>query len=134
MSLDEQAILEANAEFYSAFARHDYAAMDALWATATPVACVHPGWEALHGREQVMASWRAILLGPEPPVIRCTRPTAHRSGDCAFVVCVEEVAGGALAATNVFVREGAAWRLVHHHAGPIARSAAGESPPSGLLN
>jgi len=49
-------------------------------------------------------------------------PSVQVFGDTAIVYCYE--ASGAepahLAATNVFVREGLAWRMVHHHAGPLA--------------
>jgi argininosuccinate lyase len=38
-----------------------------------------------------------------------------------LVLCEEELDGGALAASNFFVREDGAWRLAHHHAGQIVR-------------
>ncbi|MFQ5786213.1 MAG: nuclear transport factor 2 family protein, partial [Alphaproteobacteria bacterium] len=34
---------------------------------------------------------------------------------------------GCLVATNVFVREGAAWKMVHHQAGPTAQTGPGEA-------
>ena len=68
MTADERAVLAANAAFYRAFAERDVAAMDALWARSTPVACIHPGWQVLNGREAVMASWRGILAGVPPPI------------------------------------------------------------------
>jgi ketosteroid isomerase-like protein len=119
MSRDEIDILDANAAFYAAFAARDLSALEDLWARAEPVACVHPGWNALRGREEVMASWRAILSG-DAPAIRCTAATAHVAGGAAFVVCQERIPGGpALIATNFFVREGGSWRICHHHAGPL---------------
>ena len=42
------AILFANEAFYHAFADGDSAAMEALWASQTPVCCIHPGWGAIH--------------------------------------------------------------------------------------
>ena len=39
----------------------------------------------------------------------------------AIVSCIEHIGDGSLAASNVFVWEDAAWRLVHHHAGPLDR-------------
>ena len=62
-------MLFANEAFYRAFADGDLAAMDAVWASAAPVACIHPGWNLLDGREAVMASWRAILNNPKRPDI-----------------------------------------------------------------
>ena len=48
---DQDAVLAANLEFYRAFAARDLAAMDALWARRTPVACLHPGWTAIKDRD-----------------------------------------------------------------------------------
>src|SRR3546814_9062194 len=58
-------ILFANEAFYLAFQTKDVRAMEALWAHRQPVACTHPGWPSLSGREQVMQSWAAILANPE---------------------------------------------------------------------
>ncbi|HET6924117.1 MAG TPA: nuclear transport factor 2 family protein [Anaeromyxobacteraceae bacterium] len=128
MPRQELDVLEANSAFYRAFAACDLAAMDALWAREVPVACVHPGWDALRGREEVMSSWRAIFSG-DPPRIASTAASAHVAGDAAFVVCHERIPGGPrLVATNVFVREGGAWRLCHHQAGPLNQEP-GEAPP-----
>ncbi len=122
MSPDEIAVLEANSAFYRAFAARDVAAMESLWARRAPVACVHPGWDALRGRERVMESWRGILDG-EPPAISCTSASAHVLGDSAYVVCRERIPGGPpVVATNVFVREGGTWMLCHHQAGTVAQA------------
>jgi hypothetical protein len=86
------AVLFANEAFYQAFATRDLAAMEQVWARHCPVACIHPGWPPLHG--------------------------ATVFGDSAMVVCFEAVPGGFLVATNLFVRQGAVWKLVHHQAGP----------------
>jgi len=121
MSPEEREVVEANAAFYAAFARRDADAMDALWARDAEVACLHPGWEPLLGREAVVTSWRRILLGGGAPAqIRCEHPMAHVTGDAAWVVCNEVIPGGTLAATNLFVRERGSWRMVHHHASPMA--------------
>ena len=126
-------ILEANQAFYRAFAARDLPAMAALWAVRVPVACVHPGWDALRGREEVMASWRAVL-GGQPPAVTCTSASAHVLGETAFVICQERLPGARLVATNVFVREAGAWRLVHHQAGALARAPQEAPPPGGTLN
>ncbi len=114
---EEEAVLDVNAAFYRAFDQRDLEALAALWAEHAPVACIHPGWTALHGRETVVESWKHILEG-QPPRIACLHARAYVFGECAFVVCTERLDGGALVATNVFVREGGTWKLVHHQAGP----------------
>lgn len=114
-------MLAANAAFYAAFARRDLLAMDGLWTRRGRVCCIHPGWAALHGREQVLASWASIFAGEDDAEIRCLDPRVRVDGDAATVVCEEQLGEARLAATNVFVREGDAWRLWHHQAGPVAR-------------
>ena len=134
MSGDEEDVLAANAAFYRAFAARDTSAMDALWARDSAVACVHPGWRPLFGRDEVMASWLSILGNPSAPAIAFRDATAHLGGDLAFVLCTESLPGGELIATNVFARERGAWRMVHHHAGPIAPGADDDEEPPELLN
>lgn len=126
---EQQRVLAVNAAFYAAFAARDAGAMETIWARSAPVACVHPGWHALTGREAVMASWRGILNGPGAPQIVCTDATAHVVGDAAFVLCTERLPGGQLVATNFFVREEDGWKLMHHHAGPIALEEEDDQPP-----
>ena len=126
---DAEPVLFANEAFYLAFAGGDAAAMDEVWARDVPVACTHPGWNALTGRDAVMESWRAILGSDNRPAIRNQGARAFLYGDVAFVTCYENVGRGYLAATNVFVREGGAWKMVHHHAGPTAPPEESEDAP-----
>jgi ketosteroid isomerase-like protein len=128
MMHDEEQVLAANAAFYAAFAAKDADAMAVLWARRAPVACIHPGWHALRGRDGVLASWRSILGGPGAPPISCSDAVAHILGDTAFVICVEHIPGVELIASNLFVREDGDWRMVHHHASSIARAAAEPEP------
>jgi hypothetical protein len=112
--------------------------MEARWARRAPVACIHPGWDPLFSRETVLESWRAILSSPRHPTVACSRARAHLLGEAAYVVCVETIGGADLVATNLFVREDGAWRLVHHQAGPISQRIDDDEdddlPPSGMLN
>jgi ketosteroid isomerase-like protein len=120
---DEDEVLAANSAFYAAFGDADAEAMDNVWARRAPVACVHPGWDALIGRDRVMESWRRMFESGGAPPIACSGAVAHLLGDAAYVTCVEKVPGATLVATNFFSREDGRFRLVHHHAGPA-------SPPS----
>jgi hypothetical protein len=129
VSPEEITVLDANSAFYSAFARRDLTAMEGLWATGTPVACIHPGWDVLRGREAVMESWKSLLEG-DAPAISSGAASAHVVGDFAWVVCRERIAGApAVVATNVFVREHGAWRICLHQAGLVAQAT--EEPPPG---
>ena len=117
----KQDVLMANTAFYAAFNDKDVTGMEELWAGRDDIACVHPGWGALRGREQVLGSWEAILSSMDSPHLNGTNETVHITGETAFVVCDETVDGEApqLVATNVFVQSEGSWRLLHHHASPI---------------
>ncbi|HEX5321873.1 MAG TPA: nuclear transport factor 2 family protein [Stellaceae bacterium] len=117
---DADAVLAANLEFYRAFTTRDLAAMEALWAKAAPVTCLHPGWPALCDRDEVMESWRGILANPDAPRISCYDERVFLYGDTALVVCEEELGGGTLVASNLYVREGEDWHICHHQAGQLA--------------
>lgn len=133
MTADELAALAANDTFYRAFAARDLKALDRLWAQRAPVVCIHPGWQALRGRERVMGSWKDILAGPGAPSIACVRASVQVLGDAAFVVCNERLPGAELVATNIFTREDGEWRMVHHHAGGVAVPTS-EPEPSGTVH
>ena len=117
---ERDAVLFANEAFYRAFADGDVAAMDALWSLEAPVSCIHPGWGAIQDREEIMASWSAILSDDNAPDIRCRDADAQIYGDVAVVICFETLGDGSLIATNVFCREGRIWKIVHHQAGPTS--------------
>jgi len=53
-------------------------------------------------------------------------------GDVALVLCEEELDGGTLAASNLFIREDSEWRIAHHHAGQIVRRHVERRRPSRL--
>ena len=117
-------LLRANRDFYRAFASGDFVAMDRVWSDHRELLCVHPGWDLLRGRDRVMASWRGILRRPMP--VRSRDEIVELHGEVAVIACIEVLPEAELAATNVFVREEGRWRLMHHHAGLIARSLEGD--------
>lgn len=123
-SADEKAeVLAANEAFYQAFNQKDATLMGQVWAQSEQVTCIHPGWNVIHGRERVLDSWRSILANPDQPRIVTGGADVSFFGQIALVICRELVAGSPLVATNVFVREGDAWKLLHHQSGPVYTSA-----------
>jgi len=132
---NEAEVLVANAAFYRAFEDRDVEAMERLWCERNTITCIHPGWAPLFGREAVMASFRSILLNPRAQGVRSSGAAANIVGDTAIVICFESVGGARLVATNVFVRDGAHWKMIHHQAGPVAEEEPHDTPPSrGDLN
>jgi ketosteroid isomerase-like protein len=116
---EQDAILFCNEAFYRAITDRDIPAMEDVWAK-TAVCCIHPGWAAILGRDEVLASWRRILSHDASPKIVCRQPQVVLYGEVGAVICYEDIEGQLLVTTNLFRREGRHWRLVHHQAGPTA--------------
>lgn len=121
---EKQAVIAANSAFYKAFRESDLEALDALWAKKTKVSVIHPSWNAIFGREKVMASWQRIIDSGGAPPIQPVEPVVLFRDSSAVVLCYEKTGTSYLVATNIFVLEDGAWRIIHHHAGPAP--AAGE--------
>lgn len=120
---DPALLLFANDAFYRAFTSRDYAAMEGLWARTHPVMCLHPGWPALFGREDVLGSWQRILGNPQAPSISAYGARVLQYGDVACITCYEQLDGGVCVATNGFVLEDGELRMAWH------QSAQCQAPP-----
>jgi hypothetical protein len=114
---DSAAVLFANDAFYLVFQTSDFDQMDKIWSARDGVSCLHPGWPPLLGRGPVMDSWRSILANPNQQAVTAHSAIAELHGESAIVICYETVGQFTLIATNVFVRERGAWKLVHHQSG-----------------
>ncbi len=125
-----EAVLFANDAFYLAFQSKDMEGMVGIWAENAAVSCIHPGWHALHGRDEVMESWESILANDGAPDIRCREPRVSVYGETATVICFEEIGDDFLIATNVFHKEAGQWRMVHHQAAPT-NGAPADDPDAG---
>ncbi|GAB2175832.1 nuclear transport factor 2 family protein [Dongia sp. agr-C8] len=121
MSADLAALEFANDAFYQAFAAGSLEAMTAVWADQPNVFCVHPGWPPLTSRVEVLASWREILGNAGPVPVSAVAPKLTIFGDVGLVCCYERFGNQHLVASNLFIRAGSGWRMIHHQAGPLAR-------------
>lgn len=121
-------VIAANEGFYAAFEALDLPAMGLIWSEHAPITCVHPGWALVAGRAPVLASWAGIFRGTERIKFVLHDVQAFVSAGAAWVVLIEEIEAqqgeqvvhAYALATNLFLREDGAWRLVHHHAAPTA--------------
>ncbi len=112
----KSSVLAANEAFYAAFREGDYAAMQALWSDSREVTVYHPGWPGIMGREEVMESWHRILCVGRPPKVRALDPNVIVNGTSAMVTCIEDLGEVRMVATNTFVQEAGAWKLIGHQA------------------
>lgn len=109
----------ANEAFYRAFAALDADLMAEVWARETEVRCLHPGQHPIRGRERVLTSWQEIFANSEANSISFQVQEIVLVNGVGLVCCFEAVNGHFGIATNLFVREGTLWRMIHHHAGPV---------------
>jgi ketosteroid isomerase-like protein len=126
MSREAEALRDANALFYAALERLDLGAMEALWLPDPDAYCVHPGWDALIGWEDVRHSWERIFAGTSWLRVTPTEVRARVVGEVGVVTCAENISThegehvgiAAARATNLFRRTPDGWRVFHHHASP----------------
>ena len=119
---------EANRNFYKAFNARDLDAMKKVWSSNENVTCVHPGWNPLNGFEPIMKSWEGIFKNSGNMNIEASNVSVIASEGLAWVSCVEKLytiaTHGVLASevfsTNLFKLEEGSWKMVIHHASPIA--------------
>jgi ketosteroid isomerase-like protein len=110
--------------FYAAFARLDLILMSAIWIDGKQAVCIHPGGGLLRGKDAVLASWRDIFGGAQPPQVDHRLIATYESDDLAVRLVEERIRprGSAseqasrVIATNVYVRRRDAWYLAEHHA------------------
>jgi hypothetical protein len=131
---------DAEQAFYRAFELADLAEMMAIWAEEEDIVCVHPGGGRHSGAVEVRESWRQIFS--QGPRLRF-RLVGNRvfAGRMLSVHSVYEhvtVAGDQrpthpVLSTNIYLLTDRGWRMLVHHASPLAPEAAPqESPPSVL--
>lgn len=125
MNTDPRAeVLEANRKFYEVFRLGDFLRMDAMWSHVESVSVCHPNGTGISGRRDVMESWHRVMVQTDPPLIYPSSETVVLNGSKAIVLCIEQIGGREIAATNIFTHEANTWRLVHHQATSLPARAA----------
>jgi len=124
---DEEKVLDANQNFYSALQDLNLEEMEAAWLQENWVRCVHPGWNLLEGWEAVRESWQQIFENTHFMRIAIGIQAVHVENSAAWVCCTEKISTVAedhfesvyVQTTNIFERRNGAWFLVHHHASAL---------------
>jgi ketosteroid isomerase-like protein len=129
---------DAAVAFYQAFEARDLDAMMTAWADDEDIVCVHPGGPRMVGYDAVRAAWEQLFSGDTKLSFRLDEIVVMETVGLAMQSAIEHVATpdgnvrGAAVATNVFMRTPLGWRMVCHHASPIA--AVAMPAPSGPLH
>ena len=119
MNDKEESIITANDDFYLAFNDSDMEKMESIWSCDREVSVIHPGWDLLTGRGEVLMSWRQILKNSTFKKISCDNVWVNIMDEFANVICIEHLDDVELIATNLFALEEDEWKIVHHQAGPL---------------
>jgi uncharacterized protein (TIGR02246 family) len=127
---------DAENAFYEALERADLEGMMAVWAEDEEIVCVHPAGARLTGQDQVRESWSQIFSGGPRARVHVAQQVAASGMMMAVHSVVEnftlegaqrgDARPAPIVATNVYLRIGAGWRMVVHHASP----APGEPQPA----
>lgn len=133
---------DAEAAFYDAFTRNDLDAMMNVWADDEDIYCVHPHGARCSGVAQVLESWRQIFSAGSTLRFQLRAQQTMQAMMVAVHSVYEQitVAGdnrppATTIATNVYLRTDRGWRMVAHHASPVAAKAepaAAAAPPKTL--
>jgi len=123
--------LDVEAAFYDALGRADAQALMALWAEDEEIVCVHPGGPRLIGYDLVYNAWKEVLSNGGLHIRVLSRSMMSNLSSAVHHV-VEQVIvreNGKdhlvnVAATHVFFKTPAGWRLVAHHASPAGQETA----------
>ena len=109
----------ANDAFYSAFNARNFKQMSSLWANSNNCTCMHPGWQPLIDREDVLNSWHQIFINqPDDFFVKHHVLKPNVVGDVFSVLCFEELGEAWMVATNNYLFENDEPKIVHHQASP----------------
>jgi len=117
---------DAALAFYQAFEARDLDAMMTAWADDEDIVCVHPGGSRMVGYDAVRSGWEQLFSGDAKLSFRLDEIVVLETVGLAMQSAIEHVstsdgtARGAAVATNVFLRTPSGWRMVCHHASPMA--------------
>ncbi len=114
----------ANAAYYDAFERKDFATMASLWEPSDRTVCTHPGWPPIHGTDKILQSYASIFNGPQTLQFILTNELVVADGTLAYVSIDENLVdeSGSTSSTsglNIFGWIDGRWLMVVHHASPI---------------
>ena len=123
----ELEIERANRRFYDAFESLDIREMEQVWATDQSVRCIHPGWGMRSGWPAVRDSWVVIFNNTAEIRMDVSEVEIVIQQDMAWVTCAEKATtkidgephSSRILATNLFVRKGRGWLMIHHHGSPM---------------
>ncbi len=130
---------EAEAAFYTAFAATDLDAMMAVWLDSDAVTCIHPVGPRISGHQAVRASWMEIFRNSGGLRFRLADVTRTQDALLSIHVLHEHISVPGengerppAVATNIYQLTQDGWRMILHHASPVAVPGRAEKPSAKL--
>ena len=130
---------EAEEAFYTAFANTDLEAMMQVWLDSDTVTCVHPVGPRINGRGAVRGSWAEIFRGSGGLKFRLDEVNRTQDALLAIHVLHEHITVPGepgerppAVATNIYQLTKDGWRMILHHASPVATPVRGAAPGTKL--
>lgn len=132
---------EAETAFYTAFADGNLEAMMAVWLESDSVVCVHPLGTKLSGRQAVSNGWAQLFRSGGG--LRFRLAEISRTQDALLAVhMLHEIISvpgepgerPPMTATNVYQLTRDGWRMILHHAAPVAVQGVPEAPKGHRLH
>ena len=126
---------EAENAFYTAFANTDLEGMMAVWLESEALICIHPVGGKITGQKAVRASWGEVFRGSAG--LRFRLAEVSRTQDALLAIHVlheyitvpgENVERQPMVATNIYQLTQDGWRMILHHASPVAVQKQAEKP------
>ena len=122
----EDEVRKASDQFYAALngmSNGDAGPMADVWSHSADVTTMHPLGGREVGWDEVAGPWGQVAQLASSGQVELTDQLIRASGDMAYEVGVEKgqmtLAGQPMPinhrVTNVYRREGGAWKIVHHH-------------------
>lgn len=130
---------EAENAFYTAFANGDLDAMMGVWLDSDTVICIHPVGPRISGQRAVRASWGELFQNGGG--LRFRLAEVSRTQDALLSIHVlheyitvpgESAERPPAVATNIYQLTKDGWRMILHHASPVANTLRSEKPAAKL--
>lgn len=122
----EDEVRQASEQFYAALnsmANGDAGPLADIWSHSATVTTMHPIGGRENGWDEVRGSWEGVAGLATDGQVSLHDQLIQAAGDMAYEVGTERgqfmLAGNLVSieqrVTNVYRREGGAWKIVHHH-------------------
>lgn len=125
---DFQSVEEANLHYCQAVEALSLQDLEEIWLPSDDCRCVLPGWPLLRGWLAIRRSWEEIFSRTRELEVNVDQVAVQIDADRAWLNCRERVlrvteAQGLeswLHVSNLFSKHQGRWRLLQHHAAPLA--------------